>query len=255
MLSLHATAFAVVVFVVLGVPALDAQAHTHRPQSSTADSAMPAMPGMDGMSAADTTLGMHGVPARPLGIPMTRMGSGTSWLPDASAMRAWHFMAGGWMLMVHGDVFLQYDHQGGPRGDDQVGSINWAMLMVMRELGRGTLHLHGMLSAEPLTIGARGYPLLLQSGESYHGEPLHDRQHPHDLFMELSAMFERSITRRVGAVLYAALVGEPALGPVAYMHRPSALNDPFAPLSHHWMDATHITFGVLTAGVFTRAVK
>jgi hypothetical protein len=195
------------------------------------------------------------MPERPFGIPMTRMGSGTAWLPDASAMRAWHFTAGSWMLMVHGDAFLQYDHQGGPRGDDQVGSINWGMLMAMRRLAGGTLHLHGMMSAEPFTIGASGYPLLLQSGETFEGEPLHDRQHPHDLFMELSAMYERSVSRSVGVMMYAAPVGEPAIGPVAYMHRPSALNDPFAPLAHHWTDATHITYGVLTAGVFTREVK
>jgi hypothetical protein len=198
---------------------------------------------------------MTAMPERPFGIPMTRMGSGTAWLPDASAMRAWHFTAGRWMLMVHGDAFLEYDHQGGPRGADQLGSINWGMVMAMRQLGGGTLHLHGMASAEPLTIGARGYPLLLQSGETYQGLPLHDRQHPHDLFMELSALYERAIGRRLGVMLYVAPVGEPAIGPVAYMHRPSALNDPFAPLSHHWTDATHITYGVISAGLFTRHVK
>jgi hypothetical protein len=198
---------------------------------------------------------MAPMPDRPFGIPMTRMGSGTAWLPDASAMRAWHFGAGPWMLMLHGDAFLQYDHQGGPRGTDQLGSINWGMLMAMRQVGGGTLHLHGMASAEPLTIGAAGYPLLLQSGETYRGLPLHDRQHPHDLFMELSAMYERRVSRGLGVMLYIAPVGEPAIGPVAYMHRPSALNDPFAPLGHHWTDATHITYGVLSAGVFTRSVK
>jgi hypothetical protein len=129
------------------------------------------------------------------------------------------------------------------------------MLMAMRQLAGGTLHLHGMASAEPLTIGSQGYPLLLQSGETFRGVPLHDRQHPHDLFMELSAFYERPITRRVGFMVYAAPVGEPGIGPVAYMHRPSALNDPFAPLSHHWTDATHITYGVLTAGLFTRTLK
>jgi hypothetical protein len=195
------------------------------------------------------------LPDRPFGIPMTRMGSGTAWLPDASPMRAWHFTAGSWMLMLHGDAFLQYDHQGGPRGADQLGSINWGMLMAMRRLGGGTLHLHGMASAEPLTVGASGYPLLLQSGETFRGEPLHDRQHPHDLFMELSALYERAISRRLGVMMYAAPVGEPGVGPVAYMHRPSALNDPFAPLAHHRTDATHITYGVLTAGIFTKQVK
>ena len=222
----------------LSVFPLAAQEHAHEGhQPARADTARAAMP------------------ARPFGIPMTRMGSGTAWLPDASAMRAWHFTAGSWMLMVHGDAFLQYDHQGGPRGDDQVGSINWGMLMAMRRLAGGTLHLHGMMSAEPFTIGASGYPLLLQSGETFEGEPLHDRQHPHDLFMELSALYERSVSRSVGVMMYAAPVGEPGIGPVAYMHRPSALNDPFAPLAHHWTDATHITYGVITAGVFTREVK
>jgi hypothetical protein len=211
------------------------------------------LPAADSMAARDSV--PPKMPERPFGIPMTRMGSGTAWLPDASAMRAWHFMAGRWMMMLHGDVFVEYDHQGGPRGADQLGSINWGMLMAMRQLGGGTLHLHGMASAEPLTIGASGYPLLLQSGETFEGEPLRDRQHPHDLFMELSALYERAVGRRVGVMVYVAPIGEPGIGPVAYMHRPSALNDPFAPLAHHWTDATHITYGVLTAGVITKHVK
>jgi hypothetical protein len=211
------------------------------------------LPAADSMAARDSV--PPKMPERPFGIPMTRMGSGTAWLPDASAMRAWHFMAGRWMMMLHGDVFVEYDHQGGPRGADQLGSINWGMLMAMRQLGGGTLHLHGMASAEPLTIGASGYPLLLQSGETFEGGSLHDRQHPHDLFMELSALYERAVGRRVGVMVYVAPIGEPGIGPVAYMHRPSALNDPFAPLAHHWTDATHITYGVLTAGVITKHVK
>jgi hypothetical protein len=239
--------FLAAVAAVLAISTRQVQAQ-HEPQNpvhpdtcARADSMMP-MP-------------MPAMPERPFGIPMTRMGSGTAWLPDASAMRAWHFTAGSWMLMVHGDAFLQYDHQDGTRGADQLGSINWGMVMAMRQVGGGTVHLHGMASTEPLTIGARGYPLLLQSGETYRGQPLHDRQHPHDLFMELSALYERAISRRVGVMVYAAPVGEPGIGPVAYMHRPSALNDPFAPLGHHWTDATHITYGVLTAGVFTKHVK
>ena len=193
--------------------------------------------------------------AAPLGIPHSRMGSGTSWIPDASPIREYAGMAGPWMLMAHGDVNLYYDHQATTRGDTQVGSANWIMAMAMRDAAGGMLRLNSMLSAEPFTVGPRGYPLLLQSGEAYRGEPLHDRQHPHDLFMELSATWERAVSRSVGVSLYAAPVGEPALGPVAFMHRPSAENDPFATIAHHWQDVTHITFGVLTAGVFTRGVK
>jgi len=220
-----------------------AQEPEHQHQPANADtSAMQAMSNME-------------MARRPFGIPMSRMGSGTSWLPDASPMRAYHFMPNGWTVMLHGDVDLYYDHQGTTRGDDQFGSTNWAMLMAMHPVGAGMLHLHGMLSAEPFTVGARGYPLLLQTGESYQGAPLVDRQHPHDLFMELSARYEAPVSRTVGMSLFAAPVGEPAIGPVAYMHRPSAQNDPFAPLGHHWQDATHITFGVITVGVFTRTVQ
>src|SRR2546425_12797476 len=193
--------------------------------------------------------------AGPLGIPEARMGSGTSWLPDASPMHAAHVVLGDWTLMLHGVGFLQYDRQGGSRGRNQMGLVNWEMAAATRPLGGGQLQLRGMLSAEPWTVGSRGYPLLVQSGESYQGAPLHDRQHPHDLFMELAALYERPVAGNLGLSLYLAPVGEPAVGPVAFPHRPSAADDPLAPISHHWQDGTHITFGVVTAGVFTRGVK
>src|SRR5256885_8707114 len=193
--------------------------------------------------------------AGPLGIPETRMGSGTSWLPDASPMHAAHYMLGRWALMVHGKVFFQYDWKAGPRGSNKIGIVNGAMAAASLPLGGGQLQLRAMLSAEPWTIGSRGYPLLVQSGESYRGAPLHDRQHPHDLFMDLAALYERPVARNLGLSLYLAPVGEPAVGPVAFPHRPSAADDPFAPISHHWQDGTHITFGVVTAGMFTRKVK
>ena len=222
-------AIALALTVVIVSPSLEAQ---HQHQDST------------GSSRRNTT--MDG----PLGIPHTRMGSGTSWLPDAAPMNAWHWMTGAWTLMVHGQGFLIYNHQGGPRGDTQLGSTNWGMIMAMRPLGGGLLHLHGMMSLEPYTLGDQGYPLLLQSGES-----LVDRQHPHDLFMELAVMYERAIGGGLGASLYLAPVGEPAIGPVAFMHRTSSEGDPLATLAHHWQDATHITYGVVTAGLFTRAWK
>jgi len=112
-----------------------------------------------------------------------------------------------------------------------------------------------MLSLDPATVTNRGYPLLLQNGESYRGQPLVDRQHPHDFWMELAVMYERAIARTIGVTIYAAPSGEPALGPVAFMHRPSAMDNLAAPLSHHWQDATHISFGVLTAGLFGRHWK
>src|SRR6185437_9992593 len=160
-----------------------------------------------------------------------------------------------WDVMLHGVAFLQYDDQGSKRGDRQLGSVNWGMLMAGHDLAGGRLGLRGMVSADPFTVGARGYPLLLQSGESYRGKPLFDRQHPHDLFMEIAALYDHAIGNNAAVSLYVAPVGEPAIGPVAFPHRPSAMNDPLAPIGHHWQDATHIAFGVLTAGLFTHSVK
>ena len=174
----------------------------------------------------------------PLGISHVRMGSGTSWMPDSSPMHATHAIWGNWIAMIHGVAFAQYDDQDSRRGDRQLGITDWEMLMLMRRVGSGMLHLHGMASLEPATIGAKGYPLLLQTGESYKGAPLHDRQHPHDFVVELAALFQQPDREANLAVeLYGGLAGEPALGPVAFMHRPSAQNDPLAPLGHHWQDA------------------
>ena len=191
----------------------------------------------------------------PLGISMERMGSGTTWIPDAVTVPARHFMAGSWELMLHGFVFGQYIKQSGPRGDDQFGSLNWGMFMASRELGGGRFQVRSMLSLDAATVTRRGYPLLFQTGEVLDGERQYDVQHPHDFWMEVAVQYERPLTTNLGVALYAAPSGEPALGPVAFMHRPSAMDNPFAPLGHHWQDATHIAFGVVTAGVFGRSWK
>ncbi|MEP6496301.1 MAG: hypothetical protein ABJF01_26775 [bacterium] len=198
--------------------------------------------------------GMNMVPD-PLGVSMDRLGSGTTWIPDAVALPSRRFNAGSWNLMVHGFVFGEYDKQSGDRGGSQFGSVNWGMLMATHELAGGRFQARTMLSLDAAGVTSRGYPLLLQSGETFNGVPIHDRQHPHDLFMELGAMYDRPITKDLGLTLYAAPSGEPALGPVAFMHRPSAMDVPSAPIGHHWEDATHISFGVLTAGVFAHDVR
>jgi hypothetical protein len=191
----------------------------------------------------------------PLGVPESREASGTSWQPDSTPMHALHFMVDDWMVMAHGNVFVGFDDQTGRRGGHEWTSTNWAMLMARRPLGGGDLGLRTMVSLEPATVGRDGYPLLLQTGESLGGQPLHDTQHPHDLFMEVAAVYSRPFTDDVGLELYAAPAGEPAIGPTAFMHRFSASSDPLAPLGHHWMDSTHVSFGVVTAGLFTRRCK
>jgi hypothetical protein len=149
-----------------------------------------------------------------------------------------------------------YDDQWSDRGSRRVASTNWIMGMASHPLLGGTITFRSMLSAEPATLGGeKALPLLLQSGETYGGMPLHDRQHPHDLFMETAAIYRHTIAGVLGFELYAAASGEPALGPTAFMHRGSAMNNPLPPIGHHWQDSTHISFGVLTAGIYNRWVK
>ena len=185
----------------------------------------------------------------------SREGSGTSWLPDESPMYAVHGRAGAWTLMAHGNGFLQYLHESSDRGSDQAGSINWFMGMAHRTVGSGHLELRGMVSLEPWTIPGCGYPDLLATGEICNGEAIHDRQHPHDLFMELAATYDRALTGDIRLQLYGGPVGEPALGPTAFPHRISAMPNPLAPITHHWFDATHITYGVVTGGIYGKRWK
>ena len=188
-------------------------------------------------------------------MPPAREGSGTSWLPDDTPMYAIHRQAGAWTLMAHANAFVQYLHESGDRGSHQVGSINWFMGMADRAVGDGHLGFRGMLSLEPWTIRGCGYPDLLASGEVCQGAAIHDRQHPHDLFMELAATYDRPLVGDVRLQLYGGPVGEPALGPTAFPHRISAMPSPLAPITHHWFDATHITFGVVTGGVYGKRWK
>ena len=191
-----------------------------------------------------------------LRLPHGREGSGTSWMPDSTPVFAHHFMAGDWMLMLHYSVLAGYDDQGSDRGSRRFTSINWIMGMASHPLLGGEVELRSMLSLEPATAGgATAIPILLQSGETYGGKPLHDRQHPHDFFMEVAALYRHALAGGFGLELYGAPAGEPALGPTAFMHRLSAMLNPFPPIGHHWQDSTHISFPVLTAGLYNRWLK
>lgn len=189
------------------------------------------------------------------GMQMAREGSGTAWLPDTTPMYAIHRQRGPWQLMAHGNVFLQYLVETGNRGDDQAGSINWFMGMAERNVGRGRLQFRGMFSLDPATVGGCGYPDLLASGEQCDREAIHDRQHQHDLLMELAARYDAPLKGSLRWQVYGGPAGEPALGPVAYPHRVSAMPNPLAPIGHHWLDATHITFGVVTGGIYANRWK
>jgi hypothetical protein len=155
----------------------------------------------------------------------------------------------GWQFMQDGVLFGVFNHQGGPRGVKEFRVPNWWMGMLTRKFGPSQLTFNAMLSLDPVTAGKRGYGEIFQVGEAVDGRPLVDRQHPHDLFMQLAAVWRTSITGETGLTLAGGPVGEPALGPVAFMHRASAAEYPFASLGHHTFDSTHIAFGVITAAV------
>ena len=199
---------------------------------------------MADMDMAEMDMGEAGAPAT---------GSGTSRLPGAEGMmHGVHFTPGLWKVMLHGYAWATYSDQGGPRGDRQGFVTSMAMVEASRPLLDATrLQLRGMFSLDPL-IGKRGYPNLFATGETANGIALVDRQHPHDLFMELSARIDTDLGGGITGFVYGGPVAEPALGPSAFMHRKSAKFNPEAPIAHHWLDSTHITFGVVTAGVANR---
>jgi cytochrome oxidase Cu insertion factor (SCO1/SenC/PrrC family) len=176
------------------------------------------------------------------------MGSGTSVLPAETPMRMWSLRTGDWLWMLHGDMVGGYNVQGGPRGDLAWAAENWQMAMGSRYLGPGILDVRLMTSLEPWTLPPGGTPQLFQTGETWQGRPLIDKQHPHDLLMEASARYTWVLDDRTGLFAYGGLAGEPALGPSAFMHRPSSADNHWAPLGHHQQDATHIAYGVTTLG-------
>jgi hypothetical protein len=157
--------------------------------------------------------------------------------------------SGGWHVMQDAVVYGLFNHQGGPRGGNELRVPNWWMGMFERKAGSSSLTINTMLSLDPLTVGKKGYRELFQVGEAFEGEPLIDYQHPHDLFMQLALVWRVPIGTRTGFTLAGGPSAEPALGPVAFMHRASALENPMSPLAHHTLDSTHIAFGVVTAAV------
>src|SRR5579863_7079793 len=191
---------------------------------------------------------MHMSSAASPDLPSPHASSGTGWQPASVPDPMWVLSRGGWDLMAHGLIFITYNQQGGPRGEGKAESVNYFMFMEQHRLGRGTLLLRQMFSAESLTSPHPGFPELFQTGETYHGEPLVDHQHPHNVFAELVLLYTVPINKEVSWLFYGGPSAEPALGPVTYIHRESASELPLAPLSHHLQDSTHTSFGVVTTG-------
>jgi hypothetical protein len=218
---------------------------TSRPQTS--------MPGMAGGSGMD----MSKPPQSLLAEIEHHASSGTSAEPNSTPAPMWMRMHGEWMWMFHGNGFVADEQQSSPRGGDKFFSTNWLMPMAQRPLGlfgkEGQLTVRAMFSLEPATITGERYPLLFQQGETAYGKPIVDGQHPHNFFMEMAALYDWRLGDRTLVSVYAAPVGDPALGPTAYPHRASAAENPVGALGHHQEDSTHIAFDVVTLGV-TRGI-
>jgi len=164
------------------------------------------------------------------------------------------------MTMIHGSFFARYNNQdifkSGNRGSQKFDVPNMFMGMTQTRVGNnGLFSINTMFSFDPFLVGPGGYPLLYQTGESYKGAKLVDRQHPHDLFAELALAYTQRVAKDADLSFSFGYPGEPALGPPVFMHRLSAMNDPDAPLGHHYQDATHIAFGVATLGFRYKDVK
>jgi hypothetical protein len=209
------------------------------------------MPGMrtDEMQMPDMQM------SAPSSLPSPHAGSGTAWESASVPAHEWMLMRSGWMLMAHGELFIDYNQQGSPRGEGKAESVNWGMLMEQHKLGKGTILFRQMSSAESLTSPHPGFPELFQTGETYHGEPLVDHQHPHNVVAELSFLYTLPLAKKISWELYGGPSAEPALGPITYMHRASAAELPLAPLGHHLQDSTHTSFGVITSGFTLDRIK
>jgi hypothetical protein len=184
------------------------------------------------------------------------LSSGTAINPAAWPMPMLMKPLGTWNTMFMAQAYIIDTQQSGPRGGDKFYSSNWFMANAEHAAGKnGAFQFQVMLSLDPATMTSRRYPLLFQTGETAFGKPLVDAQHPHDFVMALSVQYARALTANTTLELYAAPVGDPALGPVAYPHRASAMELPQATLSHHWQDSSHIANDVVTAGIAYKKVK
>ena len=215
-------------------------------QSSQPDMKMPEM-SMPGIEDSSNSL---------INVFEQHLSSGTDVEPISTPREMLMWKKGAWMFMLHGTVFLNEIQQTGPRGGDKFFSTNWFMPMAQRKLGgKGVLSLRTMLSLEPATVSERRYPELFEQGETAYGRAIVDGQHPHNLFMEIAAIYDRSLGEKTALTIYAAPVGDPALGPTAYPHRASASENPLAPLGHHLQDSTHIADDVVTLGITHRKFR
>lgn len=200
-------------------------------------------------------MGMHMHPETFIAEIEHHSNSGTSAEPNSTPAPMLMAAKGGWEFMFHANVFVGDLQQSGARGADRFFSTNWFMGMAQHQVGPGLFTARVMLSLEPATVTGRRYPLLFQQGETAFGLPIVDGQHPHDFIMELAAIYDVKLGDESLLSFYFAPMGDPAMGPTAYPHRASAIENPVGSLGHHQQDSTHIAADVATVGFTYRIVR
>jgi hypothetical protein len=150
---------------------------------------------------------------------------------------------GHWTFNTGWSAFGLYVDEGTKRGDNQFALLDWESFTLSRSFSQGSLSIGAMTSLAPLINGDGGVPQLLQTGGTYRHAWLHDRLHPGAAVMHLGVTYSGPVSAAI------ALVGSPPLGPAPYLHRASAEFDPLPPLGHHWQDASHQSFGVVSIGM------
>jgi hypothetical protein len=240
------------------IPVLQAKGQTSGDAMDTSgpSHSMQGMPGMPGMEAQKATTEKMSMQSDSLIESRSQhAASGTDAEPNSTPIEMLMTTKRGWTLMFHGEGFLVETQQSGPRGNDKLFSTNWWMPMAQTNFGKSTLTFRTMFSFEPATVSKRSYPELFQQGETAFGRPIVDGQHPHDFFMELAVLYDYRLAEHTLLSVYAAPMGDPAMGPPAYPHRASASEDPIAPLGHHLQDSTHIAADVVTLGITHRIIS
>ncbi len=242
------------------IPILQAQRESAAPQEpdqANATSTVSMHDNQDHHSMPRMTMpAMQMADMNPAAMFLMNLSSGTARNATAWPMPMLMKPFGAWNTMFMAQAFINDTQQSGPRGGDKLFSTNWFMANAEHRAGiNGAFQIQLMLSLEPATITDRRYPLLFQTGETAFGKPIVDGQHPHDFIMALGFQYALSLNENTTLELYFAPVGDPALGPVAYPHRASAMELPVATLSHHWQDSTHISNEVVTAGIAYKKIN
>jgi hypothetical protein len=154
------------------------------------------------------------------------------------------------MLMLRGNSFLTGVTESGPRGREGIAIPNMLMIDLGESVGDSHyFNVEYMGTFERWTFPERGYPELFQIGEeNLQGEPFLDAQHPHSSpTMGLTLSDTISLGDGKNHIkIFAAPRGEATDGPVAFMHRPTGMVNPDAPLGHHiGQDVGHLTSSVV----------